>query len=363
MRCVRSIRNGGAAIAVGLSLFPHPGRADESAFCRKVRAQADGDRALMMAPRVVVQGIRFPAGNQLGIGATAGTGYQVRTGIVFSFLDFYKGTKLGQLADAQCSVHEASAGIERVLETAADAARLEALRAQEAYLNENRSRWRAMTARAQERLAARVATVVEFDQLRSRADALERKRVEVMGETKRLEARDFDAPREPLQKLVERHNRETMKVERQAWNLHSLDGWQFQLTAGVIPIEPVDWYGVAEVSYSLGLVARDRTQARYLDARHDELHAAPEEMPFKLRKLADDVAAALDQARRELEIVEGQVSAMADAQGALERSETSDSAQAHDTVAMEIIAAEADRVFLRTSVDALSRLSENLRQR
>jgi len=30
---------------------------------------------------------------------------------------------------------------------------------------------------------------------------------------------------------------------------------------------------------------------------------------------------------------------------------------------MEIIAAEADRVFLRTSVDALSRLSENLRQR
>jgi hypothetical protein len=363
MRCVRSIRSGGAAIAVGLLLFARPGRADESAFCRKVRAQAEGDRALLMAPRLVVQGIRFPAGNQLGIGATAGTGYQVRTGIVFSLLDFYKGTKLGQLADAQCSVHEVSAGLERVLETAGDAARLEAVRAEAAYLNENRGRWLAMTSRAAERLAARVTTVVEFDQLRSHADALERRRVEVVGETRRLEARDIVAPRQPLQALVERHNRGTMQVERQAWSLHSLDGWQFQLTAGLIPIEPVDWYGVAELSYSLGSVARDRAATRYLEARHDEVHEAPEEIPFKVRKLADDVAAALEQARRELEIVEAQVSAMTAAQIALERSETPDSAQGHDTLAMELIAAEADQVFLRASVEALSRLSENLRER
>src|ERR1044071_8136249 len=48
-------------------------------YCRQVRARAQSDADLLMMPRVLVQGIRFPKGaQQFDSGATTDQGYQLR---------------------------------------------------------------------------------------------------------------------------------------------------------------------------------------------------------------------------------------------------------------------------------------------
>jgi hypothetical protein len=53
-------------LAVALAFFfPWAAAAQTSPYCRKVRARAAGDAALLMSPRIVVQGIRFPSNGQV----------------------------------------------------------------------------------------------------------------------------------------------------------------------------------------------------------------------------------------------------------------------------------------------------------
>ena len=308
-----------------------------------------------------MQGIRFPANGQLGIGTTVGSGFQLRSGLTFSVVDLYKGVQVERLADAECDAHEATTNLEQLLGHASDGARLAALRAQGEYLERHHPEWRTIEARAQERLAAQVITLVEFDELRRYSDALERKWVEVSGETRRLEARGAVTTHRAFRALLDHYVAGSMRAERQAWKIRSLDAWQFQLTAGVIPEQPVDWYGLAELSYNFGSLVRDHVRDRYLAARVDELHESADELDAKMRALDGEITASIDEARRALEVVDGQVASMTSVRRALEQSEAANVIHLHDTLALELMAAEADREFLGAWSKALEALSEDAR--
>src|SRR5690349_13993482 len=62
-------------------------------YCQKVTARADGDAALLFAPTVAVQVIRYP--NAVGAadptGLQVGQGVQPRAGVSIGLLDIYKG--------------------------------------------------------------------------------------------------------------------------------------------------------------------------------------------------------------------------------------------------------------------------------
>src|SRR5688572_4256916 len=82
--------------------------ARDTPYCKQVRARAQSDADLLMMPRILVQGIRFPRGaQQFDSGATTENGYQLRTGFQFSPVDFYKGQATLRLGDAECDRHEA----------------------------------------------------------------------------------------------------------------------------------------------------------------------------------------------------------------------------------------------------------------
>src|SRR5262245_33299074 len=103
-------------LAVGAgSALPAIARAEDSAYCRKVRAQAAADRSLLQWPRVFLEGIRFPTSSRLDLGPTVGNNYQGRVGLVFSPLDVYRGELVRRVGDADCADHEAAAHIDDAL--------------------------------------------------------------------------------------------------------------------------------------------------------------------------------------------------------------------------------------------------------
>jgi hypothetical protein len=340
-----------------------PARAEETAFCRKVRAQAASEAALLAAPRLLLQGIRFPEATHLDIGSTVGTGYQVRAALSFSPLDLYRGLRVMNVADLSCASHEAQGKMQQVLEHGAEAVRLAALRRQAGYLRGRQEEWRAVAAKARERLNAQVVTVVQFDELRRHIDALEQKLSQVEGEGRRIEARAGQLPSAPPAgppgALVRRYEDSAMALERESSALRALESWQLRVTGGIIPVDPVDWYGLAEVSISLGAPWRRGAERRYLEARLAELRQAPYELDEQWRKARAEMTAARGQARQQLDLVERQIAVIDTARRALETSDTRSVAHARDTIAVEQVSVESDRVFLAAQIQALDELLED----
>jgi hypothetical protein len=126
----------------------------------------------------------------------------------------------------------------------------------------------------------------------------------------------------------------------------------------LIPIAPVDWYGIAEVSVNLGALFRSRQDERYVNARMHELETAPYEVEARVREFRDEMRAAVEQARRELGVVEHGIAILDSTRAVLEKSEASDLAHARDALAVEQLAAESEAVFLRTLIEALSKGAE-----
>jgi hypothetical protein len=308
-----------------------------------------------MAPRIIAQGIRFPQNTVLDVGPTAGNGYQLRAALTVSPLDVYKGFNVMRVAEADCSQHEAAVVVQDVLTRAMDGARSAALRAQADYLRAHRDEWQALEAKASERLSGRVITVVEFNALRQAVDTLDQKLVEVEGEAAQLEAHAPPLPGdESLGDKAQRYFEESMRFERETTRIRNLDPWHFQVTGGVIPVEPVDWYGVAEVSFSLAGLVRPGQEREYLAARADELTHARYEVLEQVKDLRAQAAAALTQARRDLELIEHDVAVIASTQSVLENSDAENIAHAKDTLAIEQLSNESVRVFLNKWIGALT---------
>lgn len=150
-----------------------------------------------------------------------------------------------------------------------------------------------------------------------------------------------------------------MRFEREVSRLRSLDAWQVRLSAGVVPLNGGDWYGIAELSVNLGVFMREREEHRYLDARRDELKKARYEAGTQLDDFRVQARAALAQARQELALVERELTLITDSRRALERSEAPGVVHARDALALHAFSLESDRAFLRGLVVPLSAFVED----
>jgi hypothetical protein len=352
----RSTKASPLAAFVLLVLCSRNATAQDGPYCEKVRARAAGDAALLMSPRLFVQGIKFPSNGQLDVGITAGSGYQVRTGLSFSPLDFYRGLDTLRVADTDCEQHATASAIQVLVIKGSLKARLSGLRAQTAYLTAHREEWRQLSDKAVTRLSERVITLTEFDSLRQDVAALEHKLVQAEGDANQLASISSRLPEEPPSTLARQYVERAMRFEEAQSDLRKLEAWQIQLTGGVVPIAPVDWYGVAEVSFNFGGLARSRQERRYLEARGDELRHASYEPESQLSEFRAQATAALDEARHDLAIVERDVAVFASTRGILEKSEAASVAQTLDTLTVQQIATEADGVYLRADITELASL-------
>lgn len=397
-RAVASAKRAGLwRTAVGTSLVAafmlgslREAAAQDTAYCRQVRARAASDADLLMAPRMTVQGIRFPSGGrQLDTGPTTDGGYQLRTGLAFSPVDFYKGQATLRVGDAECRRHEAALVLDAALTHNLAASRLVALRGQHDFLLSRQGAWRALAEKSSVRFSQRIITVVEFTDVQRLVTALERKVVQVDGDARLLEARAVAArargadPRATagatltrptaapgsgaragavaslsISDLSQRYLNEALQFEREVSGLRQLDDWRVQVTGGVIPLEPVEWYGALELSFNLGGLVRSAHEDAYVEARASELRESRAGVATRVGEFRAEARAVLEHARQDLELVERSLQVIRKTATALASSQADSAAHARDVLELEQLSIESDVAFLRALIDAVRPFAE-----
>jgi hypothetical protein len=348
----------GLSLALGCML-PASARAEDD-YCQKTRARAGSDAAILYAPAVRVAGVRVP---QVGsVNPTdAGLTYQVRGELAFSPSSFYKGVVVERAADADCEAHRRTTTAQEIMAHASDLGRMPALRDEVRYLDAEKTNWDAIAAKMQERLDAKTVTVIEIEHVKARIVMLERLRVQVRSDLERLVATGFDPGAPDLERLAQNVEETTNRFEAQQVKVRAVAPWDVTVMGGYVP--PVtssknDWYGVIQLTYSVGGPWHGGGDTRYLEARERELKTARYELPHQLGVLRKHVAIAKSQATAELEIVVNRMATITTNRAALAGSDSSLAPHALAMLDLEYIANGADKVYLEGLVRELGRMQE-----
>jgi hypothetical protein len=338
-----------------MTVVPTAAHAEDSPFCRKVRARAASDAALLFSPSIQAQGIRFPRNGTTDSGITTGAGYQFRAGATFSPLDFYKGIRVKGVGEADCAAHEQAVTIREILLAGADYGRLPALEKKIAFIDEHRSELDAATQKTDERIGAHVASIRDAAEVRLRVSAIRRAREQAQGDVDRLRARGIGEFRGSLSALVVTAEQQAMKFEREVSHVRTLDAWDVRVSGGVIPQDtPMDYFGMVQVGFNFGAFSRNAQENRYLEARSDELKRERYELREAVASFESEVASAAAQAKRELAIVEAQALSIAKDKSVVAGADGG--AQALTLLTLDGILVESERVQLEALVFELARL-------
>ncbi|MES1210467.1 MAG: hypothetical protein ABUS79_31390, partial [Pseudomonadota bacterium] len=256
-------RRAAGLIAAAILLQALPCRGQSTPYCTRIRERAAGDAALLVAPRLLVQGLRFPDNGTLEGGVVIANGFQLRAGVAFSATDLYKGLGLRQIADADCRAHDARVALESTVSDGDTAARQTALEAQVTFLESHAAEARQALDRAVARFTAHAITLVELEDVRRRATTLDRMAVEARGEAAQLAAKSAGpAPAaDSAEQLARTYASATADVDRATAHAAAASPWQLDVTAGVIPSSRFDWYGILQLGFNLGGLVQARHAA------------------------------------------------------------------------------------------------------
>lgn len=349
--------------AVPLSLFvwgfltdASSASAQNSDYCAKVRARAAGRAALLTAPELFSDLLRYPESYETG--PSSMDTLQLRVGLSFSPTDAFKSTLLDDIGEADCRAHEAKVRVERALDSSSDTYRLPALRAQLEFLEQRRGAWHDLLTRAEQRLSARVITNLEFAAFSRQLEELERKLLQLRGETDgiRAEIGDDQVGPEALSRYEAEYVSATYEFERRESSQKSFDAWDFTLTGGFVPIASTgpDWFGWIQLRYKLGGAFADQHESDYLRARAEELRRSRYEVPARVQAMKRKFSVQREQAQKELALVDRQLEFLTRTRSALETADVALTAHARDSLAVEQMAAEAEQRFLRVLIETLT---------
>lgn len=345
------------AVLVLAVLWPALASADESPYCAKVHERAADDAALLMAPRVILQGLRFPENGQLeGTGTFIGQGFQTRAGLAFSATDLYKGLGVLSAGEADCREHEARARLEEMLAAGDDDARQAALEAQIAFLEAHEREVEGLVDRATARFANHLITLLELEDVRTRASALTRKLGQTRGQARELVAKGAHASGSPaasVDALAGAYADAAAELERASNRARSGAPWQLEMTGGVVTYPRVDWYGVVQLGFNLGGLTRGGHAERHARARKDEIARAAYEIDANVQRSHELLVVRLEEARRELALLQRELGYLQSTRKSLEGSEAPNIVHQRERLALEQVALEAEQAFHRAYVDRL----------
>lgn len=339
-------------------------RADDSPYCRKVRARAASDAAMLIAPSLRLEAVKLPTAFQHGtntVDPTAvGPEYQLRGALLLSPLDMYKGFRVLGVADADCEHHVNAAIAEAILAQDKDYGRGPALRKQITFLESRRSTWEEIAAKSEQRFASNVTTLQQVEEIRTRTTALERKCAQLAGELGRLESRGAMSFHGTLTVLARAIETTAMDYEKKSSHLRSLSSWGVDLTGGYIPpffsAERSDVYGMVQLTHNLGAIWQYRAETRYLAARADELRSSRHEQTSRIDAFREALRSSSTQAQRELQVIDARVSALTAGRAALDDTDALKAAHALALMDLELIADGSERAYLTELIAQLRAL-------
>lgn len=343
-------------------LLPLVAGAADTPYCQRVRARVRSEAARLMSPQLVVQGLRFPrslSGLPLAdLETTSLTPYQARAGLAFSPVEAARGLLLESASEEDCEREAVQSTLEAFVENAEGAARLPALRRQEAWLTQNAPLWKAVLAQEEERFTSRVVTLFELNQVRARTVILERTLVQAEGEAQRLEAKGYQ-PAPGTGALVRAWLEHGVRQEQRLAGAQALSFWSLRLGGGVVVSDrPVDWYGLIELNVHLGALVNGPLEKAQATARAAELQTDRAGVEVRVRELLRQLGSLRAQARRELKLIEGQLESIARTREALERAQSPNVAFAISLLTCDQLVAESERIYLAAFVETLSALLE-----
>ncbi len=324
-----------------------------SARCRRLRAEARSRAAVLGAPRLEAQAFRQPAAGDPGAtGTMPSQGTQLRAGLGWSPIDRLKGGAVERAADADCEALAARDALAELLMTGSAFGEAGALRAQAGVLENGLAQTAPLLERARERLARRIDTLLDVDELESRVARL---RTDWEGTKRRLseyEAQGAAAGRAvPMARLVTDYERAALAAAKARSDERRLDAWRVDLRAGAVPWPKADWFGMASVSWSIGAGEQARSERAALGARAEELEVARDEMRSRTARFAAVLREGLPALERELAVTREQCAVVRDRR-ALAGEGSDAMARLKDRYLLEAVGLEARTRYIETLVAA-----------
>ncbi len=325
-------------------LFAGRARAEESAFCSKVRARARSEAALLQSPSVGVQAVRVPKQGDAEAASTPGP--QVRVYASYSLVDAYKGHLTEQAAEADCIRQEAQTKLADALVTGLDAGKLPAIERQLEYLARALLEGRQLVSQARERFDRKLTTLAQYNEIRALQLALERLRVETASEAERLRITE-PANSGVLEPLARRYSSATQDFESSTSRVRRMAPWDLSVRGGVVPVPERDYFGVVELRYNLGDVVQAHAESDYLAARSRELQDSKQEMVLAASQVDAQLRASVRLLTEELALLENENEIMQQQIEALRASETAEREHLLAVARLRQMSLEAEAAYCR----------------
>ena len=324
-------------------------------YCQKVTARASADSALLFAPTLTAQLIRYPQSAALDtLGVQIGRDVQPRASLSLGFVDIYKGFLVKDVAEKDCARQEVAVALQEIFLQRDDAARKMAVERKLAFTRSQEPKVEALLEEAKARFAAGTATLLEVRELRRKVLELTSKAFEMEKLLAALKAKQIDAPQEPLDELLRVYEERTMAYEESLEEVHNLAPWKFGITAGVTAHPNVDYFGAAEVSYNFGGLFAHSAQARATEARGREIKNARYELRRQIDMLRTELKSQVELTRKHVGLIDAELVRVNRERAAVE---ATDAPSKHTVVAaltLETIDLEAERLYLSTLADKQS---------
>ncbi|MBX3270272.1 MAG: hypothetical protein KF729_08420 [Sandaracinaceae bacterium] len=324
-----------------------------SPYCRRVRAEAESRAFLLLSPRMMVQALHVPlvGGDTTGMGVVQGQPWQARAALSFSPMDMARGALVLDQATADCERHVAREELGRTLASDGSYGRLTALRAQLAYLASQQPVIDQLVLDAQTARDDQLITMQQLNDVRLRANAIARHVQSLEAEAERL--REDEAERHasgrPIRAQLEDYEGRAIAFARAASELRRLSPWQINVSAGVVPLATVDWFGAIELSYNLGGIAQAFAEDAAVRAYEEELRESDQEARRAVERFERRMRTSARDLRDELALLDAQARLMDEQRALLVRTgeETAEATQSLRMVEMNRIELEGERVYSR----------------
>lgn len=280
-----------------------------AARCRRLQAQAESQAFLLVSPTLWAEAVHVPrVGDDTGTGLYQGGPWQLRAALSYSVLDLVRGVMVLGSVDAECRQHLAVEHARRTLELGEAIGELPARRAEREVLVGAREEVDGIVATAERRLREGLSTQMELGQIQAEALRLQRRADQLAGEIERLRAAGHEeADPAALRADLSDYERATIELERQRSSIRRLSAWTVSVRGGVVPIEPVDWFGQVQVGFNLGGFAQQIAEDAVVSAREGELRELSTELRSQIDRLEQRLRDSVPVLRTELGHVERQI--------------------------------------------------------
>ena len=192
--------------------------------------------------------------------------------------------------------------------------------------------------------------------MRRRAATLERTAIQARGQAAQLRQHAPAVSQRTAEQLARTYAEASGDFDHAAAQVRSADPWQLDLTAGVIPSSRFDWYGILQLGFNLGGFAQGGHTAAYARAHEQEVAGASYEPASRLSQHRQRLAAARDQARLELGLIDRELEVVESTAHALDGTEAAAAVHQRDRLALDRLALGAERAMQDAYLVALHQL-------